>query len=167
MSLKVVSRLARLTSVMRTHVIDGKQITLTDLSTRTGLSISYIEDLLSLALATDYRDEQLEIFCSQITYYDPISATNELIKCPPLKIMMALTGNPAEPTLGKQYTTPEGQKILSAYITRMWKPRVAKWLAQLEKDLVQSKLREYMAQLYPETPLPDLSNMKGPTGLVG
>jgi hypothetical protein len=152
---KLLVNLTSVTGFLRKAVILNRRSHIADISQFTSLTSDYIVALLANALKSDYRDEQLELFCSQIIFCSyptdlqveqyPVSRT---VQYPPLDILAALSGSDRQ-ILEDQHNTPEGREILAKYIELKWVPEQKEWTALLDRNLKDSALLTKMEELFP------------------
>uniref|UniRef100_A0AB39CCG0 Uncharacterized protein n=1 Tax=Pseudomonas phage RVTF4 TaxID=3236931 RepID=A0AB39CCG0_9VIRU len=158
MSRKYIRALSQLTAYMRGELLDERRYHLMDVARAIHEEPSVVEEFLAAALRSDYRDEQLEIFCSMITSTiwpkEMNSATvkmNFTVGFPPPKIMAALAQMPDE-EVDKLLDTKEGRVQLEEYIKRYWIPARDGWLLKLDSDMERSGLAKHMDGKYPKIP---------------
>lgn len=127
-----------------------------DLARETAEDGRVVEDFLAEALKSDYRDEQLEIFCSLITSTvwpkDMNSATNKFnqtVPFPPPKIFAALSQYPLEKVY-EMIETEDGRALMTSYIQQFWITARDVWLERLDNQLHASGLARTMNTLYPK-----------------
>lgn len=148
--------LTALTSHMRRETLIGRRYHLLDLARETAEDGRVVEDFLAEALKSDYRDEQLEIFCSLITSTvwpkDMNSATikfNQTVPFPPPKIFAALSQYPLEKVY-EMIETEDGRALMTSYIQQFWITARDVWLERLDNQLHASGLARTMNTLYPK-----------------
>lgn len=141
---KILVDLTTVTGFLRKCVLEEIRPKITEVASATSLSATYIIDLLAAALNSDYRDNQLELFCSQIIHL----GNDEIAMYPPLKILSALSGSPIQVLL-EHAGTRHGTQPLEEYIDFKWESRRKEWLIQLDNDLENSGLAQEIQRIYP------------------
>jgi hypothetical protein len=170
---QLLTKLTAVTGYLRKDALAGQRSHIVDIAKNVSLTQDYVITLLTNALQSAYRDEQLELFCSQIYFCDkPADLQTETypvaksMNYPPLPILAALSGSPVE-VLEHNHATPEGRKILEKYIELKWVPARKEWLEMLDRDLASSKLLEKMEEKFPAFPPVHLLALSGPIGSPG
>ena len=159
-------RLSIVTGLLRKKVLSNKRVHIEDIVWMTSFSKQYLIDLLSLALASDYCDEQLILFCSQIDHdwepdtTMPVLGKRRVIKLPPLAIIKVLMGEPEG--VDRIYSLYPDK--LEKWFNDVYDEMAQKWLAQIDNDAVNSGVAQKLALKWP--PL-DLSNLVAPVGIPG
>lgn len=159
-------RLSTVTGFLRKMVLSNKRVHIDDIKRATGFTNQYLIDLLSLALASDYCDEQLILFCSQIDHdwepdpTMPVLGKRRVIKLPPLEIIKRLMGDPEG--VERIYSLYPGR--LEEWFNEAYDEVAKKWLAKIDNDAVNSGVAQKLALKWP--PL-DLSNLVAPVGIPG
>ena len=159
MSRKYLIALSTLTAYMRQELLKGNRYHLLDLARIIQEDPCVVEDLLATALVSDYRDEQLEIFCSMIRstvwpkeFNSATTKMNFTVLFPSRKIFAALSQYPQD-RIDAMLDTEEGRQQMGEYIDRYYIPARDAWLAQLDNDLEASGLSKKMDALYPKRDL--------------
>lgn len=155
---KYLVALTDLTAYMRKAALQGERVHIQDLAKHMQEDHTVIETFLAEALKTDYRDEQLEIFCGLLVHttwpkelQSATSKVNFTAMYPPLKILSALSGYPLD-KVEEMNDTQVGRQLLEEYINKFWVPARDGWLTLLDNDFVKTKLGQRMNELYPGRP---------------
>lgn len=158
MSNKYLMALTNMTAFMRTRTLERKRYHISAVAKESGNTEAVTEAFLAEMLKSDYRDEQLEIFCSMIVSTcwpkESNSATQKVnftLMAPPVKIMAALA-HMEESQVLTMLDSKEGRESMELYIERYWVTARDGWLAKLDSDFEKSGLGPRLDTLFPGRP---------------
>lgn len=141
--------LVAISAHLRIAVFNGKKAHMYDIVKSTGLTVEHIENVLVKALTTDFRDEQLELLCSQIVFSDsqerartPSEAMLYEAPYPPLRIVAALTGSKVE-ELKRYHSNPLSRSLIRAFIDTQFTQAVFEWIQSNIDNAVNVGLEEF------------------------
>lgn len=129
--------LVRISSILRIGAFNRKKVDMIEIQKVTGLSQARIITVLWVALNSDYRDEQLDMLCSTITFSDAappgmhpgedltVLVTNHY---PPLSILSILA-NAEHKDLLAMHASPIGRIGLTNFVERQFSEMVELWVS--------------------------------------
>lgn len=124
--------LVRINSILRVTAFNNHRVSTFDLTRQTGLSVNRVEDVLCLALTTDFRDYQQEILTSLIDFTDAASEVFDVKdarfirnKYPPLRVLAALTGMPYDRL---NHLHKRDRELLERTVERAFANKVSHWV---------------------------------------